>query len=246
MTPALNETTVAVGGVACRILCDYLKPILWATELHPEFVSNVPSDVTLTVTYDDGYYERGLPWIAEDSVPDAPHISGDGAILEMTTAYYRAHVDAASRRIDVSLAMGFRVDTLMRNVYALLLGERGGLLLRGASADEDHARVVVGGDAFVAIVPAGDGYVWSGTPFHPDEATPPSPTPRALHALVVRGHPRSPANALAAIAPHLCVIDRRPAGVARMLDITARLLTTIPALTPDRAGDTSVHAAGPA
>ena len=231
-----HAVTISVADIRCTILCAYPKPILWATELHPEFVTDASPDVTVTVTYEQGYWDRGLPWLAEDTVSDRVVASGDDAGLTLTTADYRAQRARDSRDVAVSMAEGFRVDGLLRTLYTSFLLERGGLLVEGdCVADSAGWRLRVGAAAgarraFIAVVPSAAGIAAYPTPFgDPGVAAPPS-SPAMLDAIVLPlpAH-RSTAAAAGALSAHVCVVDHRPPAVRRVLDAVARVLEVLDA-----------------
>jgi hypothetical protein len=128
--PILHSVTVEVAGLLCRITCRHLKPILWARESHPAFLSTKNPDIDLTIVYSDAYWRRGLPWIARDTVVDAPVVSRRGERVLVHTAYYRARIDLARGLSKASMASGFRVHGLLRTLYTLFLIPRGSLLVQ--------------------------------------------------------------------------------------------------------------------
>lgn len=251
--PTLHSATVDVAGIVYRVACRSLKPVLWARELHPEFLSTGSPDVDVVVEYDDGYWERGLPWIAPDTVEDRPVVTRDGAALAVTTVYYRARVAPGGRRIDVTMASGFRVGGLMRTLSALLLPSRGGVLVRATRLASSPTAVLVVGlpdgargellgdagsavfDGFVAVTGSDGHYTTFATPF-PDDAPAAGVGGVPLGALLcVRAgagtvpRPLGAAAAVARLSSHLCVVDREPAALERVLDIATEIARAVPA-----------------
>lgn len=246
-TQTLRAVTVEIASLVFRISCRYEKPIAWARETHPAFLSRRAPAIRVVVVY--RARSRRLPWIAPRTVSDVPEVTGGRESTRVRTVYYRAGMDRTGRRIDVTMAPGFQVDGLMRTLSALLLLSRGGLLVRaarivssggaaslvlGLPAEErvrlaTRAEVV---DGFVALTPWRGGWTSFATPFHDGlslERHPPAPVAALYVVRPTAGAPRRlGVAAAAALSPRLCVVDRRAEALERMLDVSARLVSTVP------------------
>jgi hypothetical protein len=233
---APHVATVDIAGLACRLVCDYAKPALWARELHPGFLTDRVPDLTVEVAYDDGYWERGLPWIAPDTVPDEPVVTIEDGCRVITSSYYRLAL-VAGERVEARVAGGFGVGGPMRALYGLLLPERERLPLAAAiQEDEDGVVLVCGGDAasagVVAVVATGFGAVAYPTPFHAGE-TPQRQPPRPVSGIVLAGQADhraalTRAEAAALLHRHVVTIDRSPGALLRSIDLAAALAGTVP------------------
>lgn len=254
MEPRVRHSAVVeVAGLVCRIECRHLKPIAWARDAHPVFLSAKPPEVELVIVYDDGYWGQGLPWVAPNTVPEVPRVTREAHTLGVRTAYYRATIDDRAGRIDVRMASGFRVDGLLRTLYALLLPARGALLVRATRVTRNGSSVLlVGPPAAGAARPnpaAGDGGIFAGfvavagidgrylaltTPFNDGDPRDEEPTRLPLDALhfVEREAGAStaiaPAEAARRLLPHVCVVERTVASLERVLELSAWLVQTLP------------------
>lgn len=248
----LHVATIDVAGIVCRIGCRSLKPVLWARELHPEFLSTDAPDVDVVIEYDGGYWERGLPWIAPDTVEDRPVLTRDSAGIAVTTAYYRARIAPDARRVDVTMASGFRVGGLMRTLYALLLPSREGLLVSATRvAGPSTSALVLGlpggererlaagdhrsaSDGLVAVTAGGGRYTTFATPF--SDGAPAADAGGTRLGAIVCVRPGAsavarvlgPAAAVARLSPYLCVVDLDAPSVEHVLDVAADLARAVP------------------
>lgn len=253
VAPPRHSTIVEVAGLVSRIECRHLKPIVWACEMHPAVLSRKPPEVDLSIVYDDGYWGRRLPWIGPNSVPDVPEVSRTDHSLSVVTAYYRAELDQRTGRIDVRMASGFRVDGLVRTLYALLLPARGVSLLRAARVARNGGCILLVGltdppgaglsavagdgaifDGFVAVAETEGRYVACTTPFHDGDPRDERPSRLPLDALyfLERGAGArariGPAEAARRLLPHVCVVEKTFASFERILDLSTRLVQALP------------------
>lgn len=252
--PAVRQSAIVeVAGLVARIECRHLKPIAWAREAHPAFLSAKPPDVEMAIVYDDGYWGRGLPWIAPNTVPDVPRVAREEGALSVETAYYRATIDHRVGRIEVRMASGFRVDGLLRTLYALLLPARGALLIRATRVVRNGGSVLLVGppepsgarpgavagdgaifDGFVAVTEIDGRYAACTTPFHDGDPRDERPTRLPLDALYVLDRDAGalatigPAEAAKRFLPHVCVVEKTVASFERILDLSTRLVRTLP------------------
>ena len=209
--------TVDVAGVAFRLVCRYPKPRFWARS-RPEFLTTRRPDVTVAITYDDGFRRRARRPAGEETVADAPRVRRHGRRLLVTTGYYRATVDVRRGRAAVRIAGGFGVGNLMRTLSALWLLERDTLLLR------------VGPAGYIAVTPRPAGTTTHLTPFVDDDGALPVSASARAEALVISpdgAEPVSPAGgarALAALLPAVWQADRRRAAVARTVDLASQIV----------------------
>jgi hypothetical protein len=235
----VHAATVEVAGIALGLRSTVRKPALWATELHPAFVVERTPDVIVEVVHDGAYWRAGLPWVAPDTVADAPRVTRRGAALRVEAAYYAAVLDGDRAR--VRLATGFHVDGPLRALVALRLAGSGGALVRAArSLGEGGADVRCGADGrppagggpglfrgLVALV-AREGRVWThATPFGDGPAAPGAAALRALE--VVAPGPPGPlprAAAVAALARALVL----PPGAGALLEAAIATLAETVAL----------------
>jgi hypothetical protein len=220
----LGHATFEVAGLACRVACDYAKPVLWVTELHPGFRCERDPDVVVTFDYDDGYWARGLPFTAPDRLVDAPTYSGDESGARLRSAYYDADLDAARRRVSVRIASGFGVGGVLRALYAAWLPARGACLVRAEARPVGDGAVLVCGDAcegVVALVADGASVDVVETPFH--AGTSPAPASRRRLVGVDAGGAASKATALARVLERVVVVDHSGLTVERALDVVMRL-----------------------
>jgi hypothetical protein len=209
--------TVDVAGVAFRLVCRFPKPRFWARS-RPEFLTTRRPDVTVAITYDDGFRRRARRPVGEETVADAPRVRRHGRRLLVTTGYYRAMVDVRRGRAAVRIAGGFGVANLMRTLSALWLLERDTLLLRAGRA------------GYVAVTPRPDGMTTRLTPFaEDDDALPVSASARdetlAIRPAAEPVGPAGGARALATLLPAVWQADRRRAAVARTLDLASLIVS---------------------
>lgn len=237
-----HSATVEIAGIVCRISCPHLKPILWAREGHPEFLSARTPDVELAIVSDDGYWRRGLPWIGPNTVRDVPAVSRRGSSLHVRTAYYRATIGDGGRRIEARLASGFRLPGLMRTLYALLLPSRRGILIHGVRVATGTRVTLVCGvpdgepPPEVTAVVGGDGhYTAFATPFL-DGAAPAGPPLQAELAAVYFLRPDAPvipqalgpAKAVEGLLSHIVAVERTGDSVGHVLHAAVGVATTVP------------------
>jgi hypothetical protein len=232
----MSSITFEVAGLGCRIECDYPKPILWVTELHPAFRCDRDADLVVSFRYDDGYWARGFPWVAPDRLIDAPvYEAGPDGVARLRTAYYDAEIDASRERVETRIAGGFGVGGMLRALYAALLPARGACLVRATVRPEGHGAVLVCGDpsdtegvdGVVALVSDGAHVTVEPTPFH--GGTSASRAPRLRVLTVETGvAATSRAAAAAAVLAHVVVVDHSASTLERALDVVTRLPTPIP------------------
>jgi hypothetical protein len=243
---ASEAAVVDVGSVVCRLRSRWRKPYLWAHEVHPHFVTDRRAELDVQFVYDEGYYRHPLPWVATDTVQDAPVVRTRGREIIVESSFYRARVRHG--RVRVTIAAGFRVDAVLRALCALRLGRRRGLLVDGARlADGDDGALLIGGhdspiaDAgaftgLVAAVRADEGYRLHVTPFDAPENARPDRGVRARAVYLLREDaPATPtrlatARALALAGPHLVIVDEK----ARALESAARLFAALPCFVTGR------------
>ena len=227
----MTSVTVEVAGLACRLECAYPKPILWVTELHPAFFSDRDADVVVSFRYDDGYWARGLPWVAPDRLVDAPvyETRADGTAT-LRSAYYDAVIDASRARVETRIAGGFGVGGMMRALYAALLPAHGACLVHATARPEGPGVVLVSGDpgdaadqdGVVALVNDGAHVAVAPTPFH--GGTSPTRMPwRRVVAVDPGPAGTSRAAAVAAVHARVVVVDHSASTLERALDVITRL-----------------------
>lgn len=226
-----RSATFGVAGLVCRVECEYDKPLLWVSELHPGFALTQDPDLVVTVRYDDGYWASDLPWIAPDQLLDVPVYEALGGAAVIRSAYYQADVDRACGRAFVRLAGGFNVDGVLRALYAALLPARGACLVRALLRPVGNAAVLVCGDRHedvVALIDRGGCVMAEPTPFH-GGTTPKRPRRRSLEAIELGvDHGTSRLEAAARILERVVVVDHASQTVERVLDIVTRLTASVP------------------
>ena len=233
-TPPLDGVTFEVAGLVCRIECAYAKPILWVTELHPAFRSARDADVGVSFLYDDGYWARGLPWVAPDRLIDAPvYDAGACGGASLRSAYYDADIDDARRRVTTRIAGGFGVGGMLRALYATLLPARGVCLVRASIRPDGAGAILVCGDptgpvdddGVVALVSDGTHVEVEPTPFH-GGTTPVRAPRRRVVAVDTGAETASRAAAAAHVLAHVVVVDHSSSTLERVLDVVMRLPTS--------------------
>jgi hypothetical protein len=225
----VDAATFEVAGLTCRIECAYAKPRLWVTELHPAFRSAADPDVVVTFQYDDGYWTRGLPWIASDRLLDAPVFDDRAGGALLRTSYYDAEIDDARTRVFVRVAGGFGVGGMLRALYAVLLPRRGACLVRASIqvVGDDTAVLVCDDDedGVVALVARNGEVEIEPTPFHHGTTSTRERVRRVVGIDLPSGARRL--DAAAQILSRVVTVDHSAATMERVLDLVTGLSTTI-------------------
>ena len=224
--PAFAPVTFEVAGLACRLECAYAKPMLWVTELHPAFRSERAADVHVSFDYDDGYWTRGLPWVATDRLIDAPvHEPDARGGAQLRSAYYDAEIDRSGRQVKTRIAGGFGVGGMLRALYATLLPARGACLVRATVRLVDAGAILVcddPDDGVVALVSDGAHVAVEPTPFHGGTTTLRASRRRVI-AIDAGDDGISKATAAARVLANVVVVDHSPRTLERVLDVVMRL-----------------------